>query len=136
MRKIGVWCLAIIAAVVLAACAGKQIPEAYRTPEIEKAVQTKEIANYLDALRGQYLKLRQAGTLDRADFRRAVVSDTQATKLWNEYVELVRAGKDTQAHWVAISSFISTLEAVILEVIKELPQTRPKALAQGLLVHQ
>ena len=132
MRKIGVWCLAIIAVVVLAACAGKQIPEAYRTPEIEKAVQTKEIANYLDGLQHQYTGLRQSGILTADNFRRAVVADTQATKLWNEYVELVRAGEDTQAHWVAINSLITTLEFIILEVAKELATPKPPALGTGL----
>ena len=122
----------LLLAVILSSCAGKQIPEAYRTPEIEKAVQTKEIANYLDGLRGQYTRLRAAGTLTAENFRKAVVSDTQATKLWNEYVELVRAGNDTQAHWMAINSLITTLEFIILEVAKELATPKPPALGTGL----
>ena len=120
------WCVPLVAlALIVGACATKAIPEGY---DVGHEVRLVEISGYLDSLRASYESAWQNRVITMDQYIMAFKADTQLTRVWNEYVELVRTEKDTPEKFRQIVVLIDTFELTILEVGLELAGNKPASI--------
>ena len=103
----------LVLAVSLSACAAKEIPEAYKTSEIKKAVSLVEVEGYLDLMRTKYHELWTFGTINDADVEMAIKADHDATVAWNAYVRTVDAGDASIEKYDAAIALIKTFQNIV-----------------------
>ena len=94
-------------------------PTGFDTPAIKEAQDLVEAKGYMDALRIQATKLRATNVMSINGYADYLRVDDSMTRLWNQYIEFVRADSadtaDAAATFNAILGFLDELEIIILK---------------------
>lgn len=126
--------LVILAIFMVTSCAAQKPPPGFETEGVKEARDLVIAAKYFDAMRIQATNLRKANILKVQDYVKYLQLDNEATKSWNAYIELVRAGKgetpDAQAKLTATLAFVTALEGIILKVTEIILTPTGKALSR------
>lgn len=111
-RMVGV---VVVMAMVLGACAAKDLPTGYES--LRSEVSLVEGSKYIQGLRDQYIVARQRGLITPDQFVLAVKADETLSVAWNRMVAAIRAKNDSAALWAEAIRATSTLENLLVSWI-------------------
>lgn len=107
--------LVLVAALLLGACAAKELPTGYES--LRSEVSLVEGSKYIQGLRDQYIAARQRGIITPDQFVLAVKADQTLSAAWNRMIAAVRAKSDSAAFWAEVIQATTTLENLLVSWI-------------------